>query len=148
MTSWPLVESVDELIITVLHVLPEQGKSRQECRAKCAHYSPFFYGIPCHTIFMPPVILEARDVIGGGRYLQEVRISTFSPTRKQQEGIRYSLCLVDLESGNVILLYDVHRGKSHHRHLRGNETGYKFVDEDTLLSDFLRDVNLILEGNL
>ena len=37
---------------------------------------------------MPPVILEARDVIGGGRYLQEVRISTFSPTREQQKQLR------------------------------------------------------------
>jgi hypothetical protein len=97
---------------------------------------------------MPPVILEARDVIGGGRYLQEVRVSSFSPTREQQEGIRYSLCLVDLESGEVVLLYDVHRGKSHHRHLRGKETRYKFVNEDALLHDFLRDVNLILEGKL
>ena len=96
---------------------------------------------------MPPVILEARDVIGG-RYLQEVRISTFAPTREQQEGIRYSLCLVDLESGEVVLLYDVHRGKSHHRHLRGKETSYKFVNEDALLDDFIRDVNLILEGKL
>ncbi len=97
---------------------------------------------------MPPVILEARDVIGGGRYLQEVRISTFAPTRAQQEGIRYSLCLVDLESGDVLLLYDVHRGKSHHRHLRGKEASYKFVNEDALLDDFIRDVNLILEGKL
>jgi hypothetical protein len=97
---------------------------------------------------MPPVILEARDVIGGGRYLQEVRISTFSPTREQREGIRYSLCLVDLDNGDVVLLYDVHRGKSHHRHLRGKETRYRFVNEDALLDDFLRDVNMVLEGNL
>jgi hypothetical protein len=97
---------------------------------------------------MPPVILEARDIIGGGRYLQEVRISTFSPTREQREGIRYSLCLVDLGTGNVVLLYDIHRGKSHRRHLRGKETRYQFIDEDTLLDDFLRDVNLILEGKL
>lgn len=97
---------------------------------------------------MPPVILEARDVIGGGRYLQEVRISTFSPDPELPEGIRYSLCLVDLESGDVILLYDVHRGKSHHRHLRGEETSYDFVDDDTLLSDFLREVALILEEKL
>ena len=97
---------------------------------------------------MPPVILEARDVIGGGRYLQEVRISTFAPTREQQEGIRHSLCLVDLEDGDVVLLYDVHRGKSHHRHLRGKETSYKFINEDALLDDFIRDVNLILEGKL
>jgi hypothetical protein len=107
-----------------------------------------FYGIACHNNTMPPVILEARDVVGGGRYLQEVRISSFSPTRELPEGIRYSLCLVDLESGNVVLLYDVHRAKSHHRHLRGKETRYKFVDEEALLDDFLRDVDLILEGKL
>lgn len=97
---------------------------------------------------MPPVILEARDVIGGGRYLQEVRISSFSPCRDLPEGIRYSLCLVDLESGQVVLLYDVHRRKSHHRHLRGKEAHYRFVNEDALLDDFLRDVDLILEGRL
>ncbi len=97
---------------------------------------------------MPPVILEARDVIGGGRYLQEVRISSFPPTRDQPEGIRYSLCLVDLKNGNLVLLYDVHRGKSHHRHLRGKETRYKFVNEVALLDDFIRDVNLVLEGKL
>lgn len=97
---------------------------------------------------MPPVILEARDVIGGGRYLQEVRISTFAPSRELPDGIRYSLCLLDLESGKVIVLYDIHRGKSHHRHLRGEEASYNFVDEDTLLGDFFRDVSLILEGKL
>jgi hypothetical protein len=97
---------------------------------------------------VPPVILEARDVIGGGRYLQEVRSSSFPPSPELLEGIRYSLCLVDLESGEVVLLYDVHRGKSHHRHLRGEETCYDFVDENTLLDDFFRDVALILEGKL
>jgi hypothetical protein len=55
---------------------------------------------------------------------------------------------VDIESGEVALLYDVHRGKSHLRHLRGKETSYNFVDEDTLLDDFFRDVTLILEEKL
>jgi hypothetical protein len=97
---------------------------------------------------MPPLIFEARDVIGGGRYLHEVRISSFSPSRDLPQGIRYSLCLVDIDTGDVALLYDVHRGKSHHRHLRGKETDYRFVNEDTLLDDFLRDVDLIPEGKL
>jgi hypothetical protein len=97
---------------------------------------------------MPPVILEARDVIGAGRYLQEVRISTFAPSADLLGGVRYSLCLVELQSGEVILLYDVHRRKSHHRHLRGEETSYNFVDEDTLLDNFFHDVELILEGKL
>jgi hypothetical protein len=87
---------------------------------------------------MPPVVLEARDVIGRGRYLQEVRISAFPPNPELPAGIRYSLCLVDLENGAIVLLYDVHRGKSHHRHLRGEEISYNFVDEDTLLDDFFR----------
>lgn len=97
---------------------------------------------------MPPLIFEARDVIGRGRYLQEVRISAFSPSSEFPEGIRYSLCLVDLASGEVLLPYDVHRGKSHHQHLRGKETAYQFANEDTLLDDFLRDVTLLMEGKL
>ncbi len=97
---------------------------------------------------MPPVVFQARDVIAGGRYLQEVRISTFSPGAEFPEGIRYSLCLIDLVSGEMVLLYDIHRGKPHHRHLRGEEVPYDFVDEEQLLDDFLRDVGLVVEGKL
>jgi hypothetical protein len=97
---------------------------------------------------VPPVIFEARDVIVGGRFLQEVRISTFPPSADLPEGIRYSLCLMELRSGKVVLLYDVHRGKSHHRHLRGKETPYEYVNENKLLEDFLRDVDRIVEGKL
>ena len=97
---------------------------------------------------MPPVILEDRDVVGAGRYLREVRISTFPPGADFLEGVRYSLCLVDRNTGEVVLLYDIHRGKPHHRHLRGRETPYTFVDEYTLLTDFLHEVDLIVEGKL
>ena len=85
---------------------------------------------------MPPICWETRDVIGGGRYLQHVRISKFLPSPELTEGIRYALCLVEVQSGAVVLLYDVHRGKSHHRHLRGEEGPYEFVNEDQLLDDF------------
>lgn len=97
---------------------------------------------------MAPVVFQARDVIAGGKCLQEVRISTFSPGAEFPEGIRYSLCLIDLVSGEMVLLYDIHRGKPHHRHLRGGEVPYDFVDENQLLDDFLREVDLILEGKL
>jgi hypothetical protein len=72
----------------------------------------------------------------------------FAPNADLPEGVRYSFCLVDLQSGKVVSLYDVHRGNSHHRHLHGEETSYNFVDEDTLLDDFFRDVELILESKL
>lgn len=97
---------------------------------------------------MPPVIFEDRDIVGVGRYLQEVRISTFPVSPDFPEGVRYSLCLVDRSTKEVVLLYDIHRGKSHRRHLRGQEEPYEFVNEDKLFDDFLRDVDLIVEGKL
>jgi hypothetical protein len=71
---------------------------------------------------MPPVIFESRDIVGDGRFVQEVRISEFTRTASLPGGLRYSLCLMDEKTHDVILLYDVHRGKSDHRHLRGEET--------------------------
>ncbi len=53
---------------------------------------------------MAPIVFESRDVIGNGRYLQEVRISTFPPSRELPQGVRYSFCLVELETGKVVLL--------------------------------------------
>jgi predicted transcriptional regulator len=70
---------------------------------------------------MPPVIFEARDVVAGGRFLQEVRVSTFPPSSDLPQGIRCSACLMELASREVVLLYDVHRGKSHHRHSRQSD---------------------------
>jgi hypothetical protein len=97
---------------------------------------------------MPPVIFEARDVVGGGRYLQEVRFSEVPVSADFPEGLRYSLCLVNLKDGEVLVLYDNHRGKPHHRHLRRSQMRYHFVNEEKLMDDFLRDVDLIVEGKL
>jgi hypothetical protein len=97
---------------------------------------------------MPPVIFESRDIVGDGRYVQEVRISKFQPSASLPGGLRYSLCLLEVKTGDVILLYDVHRGKPDHRHLRGVESSYEFQNLDALLDDFLHEVALVLEGKL
>jgi hypothetical protein len=95
-----------------------------------------------------PVIYEERQVLVGGRYLQQIRISVFPPSEDYPEGLRYSLCLVDLVENAVVLLYDIHRGKGHHRHLRGKEEPYAYRSPATLMADFRRDVNLIIGGQL
>jgi hypothetical protein len=95
-----------------------------------------------------PVVYEERQVLAGGRYLQEIRISVFAPSTDYPEGLRYSLCLVDRMTDKVILLYDIHRGKGPHRHLRGKETSYHYQGPEILLADFRRDVALIFEGQL
>jgi hypothetical protein len=95
-----------------------------------------------------PVIYEDRQVLAGGRYLQQIRISEFPASAGDPEGLRYSLCLVDRTTDDVVLLYDVHRGKGHHRHLRGKETRYLYKDPLALIADFRRDVELIVGGQL
>lgn len=73
-----------------------------------------------------PGIYEDRQILAGGYYPQEVRISRLAPSADYPEGLRYSLCLVDRMTDEVILLYDIHRGKGQHRHLRGKETSYTY----------------------
>jgi len=95
-----------------------------------------------------PVVYEDRQVLARGRYLQEIRISAFPPSPQYAEGLRYSLCLIDRDTGEVVLLYDIHRGKGHHRHVRGKETPYSYRDPATLIADFQRDVELVMGGQL
>ena len=95
-----------------------------------------------------PVIYEDRQILAGGRYLQEIRISAFARSADYPEGLRYSLCLVDRVTEEVVLLYDVHKGKGHHRHLRGKEEPYAYQDPAALIADFRREVDLIIGGQL
>ena len=51
---------------------------------------------------------------------------------------KYRLAFV--RAGKRVVGYDNERGKGDHKHVGGRETTYRFVDVDTLLADFLRDV--------
>jgi hypothetical protein len=56
--------------------------------------------------------------------------------------------LGDPETGEKIIGYDLHLGKGHHKQVRGREALYEFRDLETLLDDFARDVEQVLEGKL
>jgi len=63
---------------------------------------------------------------------------------ERPHGFKYRLnyCTPD---GVTLVRYDNERGKGDHKHLPNKEEPYKFQDIDTLLSDFWRDVDAILE---
>lgn len=42
--------------------------------------------------------------------------------------------------GQRIIGYDNERGKGDHKHIRGRELPYRFVDVETLLADFMADI--------
>ena len=92
-------------------------------------------------------LLHVKDYLPNG-LLREIRIYEVPVSRIYPEGIKYSCYLGDLETGEKIIGYDLHLGKGHHRHVRGRETRYNFRGLETLLDDFARDVQEVLEGKL
>ncbi len=90
-------------------------------------------------------LLHLKDYLPGG-LLREIRIYEVPVSRTYTEGIKYSCYLVDPENGAEIIGYDIHPGKGHHRHIRGQETQYVFRGLEELLDDFANDVQRILEG--
>ena len=48
--------------------------------------------------------------------------------------------LVYIVNGVRVVGYDNERGKGDHKHLKGEEFPYLFVDIPTLMADFLKDV--------
>lgn len=53
---------------------------------------------------------------------------------------RFKYRLVFVRAGQRLVGYDNERGKGDHKHVNGRELRYRFVDIDTLMRDFLRDV--------
>ena len=60
------------------------------------------------------------------------------PVPPSEHRINYRLAYV--AGGVRVVGYDNERGKGDHRHVRGRERPYAFVDVPTLIRDFLSDV--------
>jgi len=80
--------------------------------------------------------------------LMEVIIREVRGGRHYPQGIRYRCYLGNPKTGEVIVLYDIHPGKPHHRHLRGRQQRYTFSTPAQLWDDFVADVEAVLRGEL
>ena len=68
------------------------------------------------------------------------------PSDERPHGLKYRLnyCTAD---GATLVRYDNEKGKGDHKHIGNEQEPYTFKDIDTLLDDFWRDVDEILEKN-
>ena len=57
-------------------------------------------------------------------------------------GFKYRL-YYGLSNGICMVRYDNETGKGDHRHIRGKEEQYHFADVETLIADFLADIEEI-----
>lgn len=78
-------------------------------------------------------------------YIMEVKIYKVPSSRKNPLGYRFRCFMVDATSGEELVGYDNHWPKGSHRHFRGREESYLFQDIETLLNDFTRDCEHVLE---
>lgn len=77
---------------------------------------------------------------GAGR-IEGVIWKVPEPVVPTRHGYKYRLVYV--VNGVRIVGYDNERGKGDHRHIRGRETPYRFMDVPTLIKDFIKDVEKV-----
>ena len=83
-------------------------------------------------IFYDKTVLPDGDVV-------EMTIRQLpQSTQERPHGLKYSLFYGGHEGR--IVGYDNEQGKGDHKHLRDVESRYKFIDVETLVADFLADV--------
>lgn len=82
-------------------------------------------------------VLNIKQVFGAG-FVQMVVWKVPAPVPPSTHGFKYRLVYV--VDGERMVGYDNERGKGDHKHIRGRESRYRFVDVATLLDDFWSDV--------
>ena len=83
------------------------------------------------------LLLRSRNSAYGG-VVEMVVWNVPLPVPPSQHAFKYRLVFV--RDGQRLVGYDNERGKGDHRHFGGQELKYRFTDIDTLVADFLRDV--------
>jgi hypothetical protein len=84
------------------------------------------------------LIRRQKSVLSDGAILELVIWSVDTPVLGSAHSYKYRLYFG--REGVRIVGYDNERPKGDHRHLDGVETPYAFLDVDTLIRDFLADV--------
>jgi Family of unknown function (DUF6516) len=84
------------------------------------------------------LLIDERHVLDARAFVEMIVWRLPRPARGSRHSFKYRLALVVDEV--CVLRYDNESGKGDHRHFRDEESPYRFVDTDTLLANFWRDV--------
>jgi hypothetical protein len=68
-----------------------------------------------------------------------MKIWRVEPARDKPHGLKVSLVFV--KNGKRIIGYDNAEGRGYHRHYLNRMESYEFLNIDTLMNDFLKDVS-------
>jgi hypothetical protein len=81
--------------------------------------------------------------VPGYPLVAETSIARFPPDKRNLLGLKYRLQLYHEETGETLARYDIHHGKSHHRHFMGTERPYEWRGVEQLFADFRADIERV-----
>jgi len=82
------------------------------------------------------LVLHTKQIKGDE--LVEIKIWQLPESKSRTHQVKFSIVYV--KNGKRLIGYDNAEGKGYHRHVRGKEEAYNFVDIGKLLEDFKRDL--------
>lgn len=97
------------------------------------------YGINSHKKKAVKLLHEKVRTSDG--FIVEYKVWRVSKCSHYPEGVKYSFFAV--LRGEILVGYDNHRPKGHHRHFLGREEFYSFLGLVKLKKDFLEDLSFI-----
>lgn len=86
------------------------------------------------------LLLRKREGLSETAFVEIVIWRVPKSVDGSRHGFKYSFALVS--EGVCVLRYDNEAGKGDHKHVRGREARYRFVDLETLQADFWMDVEM------
>ena len=85
------------------------------------------------------LIYRERFIYADGAIREMVLWQLPQKTAQKPHGMKYRL-YYGLADGSCIVRYDNETGKGDHRHIRGRQELYQFKDVETLVANFLEDI--------
>jgi len=91
------------------------------------------------------LIYREKFVYADGSIREMVLWQLPQKSTDRPHGLKYRL-YYGLADGTCLVLYDNETGKSDHRHINGKEEHYRFKNVETLVADFLSDIEQARES--
>ena len=91
------------------------------------------------------LIYHEKFIYADGAIREMVLWKLPNKTSDRPHGLKYRL-YYGLSDGTCIVRYDNESGKGNHKHIKGKEKSYQFKDVETLVADFLAEIENARKG--
>ena len=95
------------------------------------------YGIRCHMASR--LLYREKYIYSDGALREMVLWQLSSRTPDKPHGMKYRL-YYGLGDGTCLIRFDSESGKGDHKHIGSREKSYRFIDVETLVADFLAEI--------